>query len=203
MWVPIALSRDVPLGATRAVVIEGEERVVWRAHDGGVQVWEDRCPHRGMRLSLGFVRDNTLNCLYHGWTYEAGATCVRIPAHPDLKVPPTIKANAFPVREAGGMVWTEVGEGSGRSVVHGATPVASLPIDAPAPLLLEQIGGERISGRQLVIATLGGFEFHIGWHAVGAAKTMLHGALRSAGDPAAALHVLRRVRDTVEGARAA
>src|SRR5688500_6795520 len=142
MWVPVALSRDVPEGTTRALTIEGEERVAWRAADGRVQLWEDRCPHRGMRLSLGFVRGNSLNCLYHGWEYEAGARCVRIPAHPDLKVPPSITARAFPVREAGAMVWTEIGEGSGRSIVRGAAPLASLAIDAPAAVVLALIGGE-------------------------------------------------------------
>jgi phenylpropionate dioxygenase-like ring-hydroxylating dioxygenase large terminal subunit len=203
MWVPIALSRDVPFGVTRAVVIDGEERVAWRAADGAVQVWEDRCPHRGMRLSLGFVRGKTLNCLYHGWTYEADSTCIRIPAHPDLKVPATIKARAFPANEAGGMIWTEVGEGSGRAVVRGATPVASLAIDAPAEWLLNRLGGERVVGRQLVVAEFEGMEFQIGWHAVDATKTMLHGTLRSPDDPRRALQVLRRLRDAADEAQAA
>lgn len=203
MWVPVALSRDVSFGATRAVIIEGEERVVWRAADGAIQVWQDRCPHRGMRLSFGFVRGNTLNCLYHGWTYGADATCVRIPAHPDLSVPPTIRANAFPASEAGGMIWAEVGDGSGRSVVRGAKAVASLAIDAPASALIAAINGERIDGRQLMIATLEGMELNLGWHAVSASKTMLHAALRSAHDPRAALQALRKLRDRVDGAMAA
>jgi nitrite reductase/ring-hydroxylating ferredoxin subunit len=202
MWVPIALSRDVPEGTTRAVILDGEERVVWRAADGNIQVWEDRCPHRGMRLSLGFVRGNSLNCLYHGWEYEAGAHCVRIPAHPDLKVPPSIMARAFPAREAGGMIWTETGEASGRPVVRGAMPVASLAIEAPATALFERIGGEHVAGCQLVIAILEGIAFQIGWHAVSHAKTMLHAALRADAEPATALGILRRLRTAAEGALA-
>ena len=80
-WIPIALSRDVPVGVTRAVIVDTREVMIWRGEDGVAQVWEDRCPHRGMRLSLGFVRGNALNCLYHGWQYGAGANCLRIPAH--------------------------------------------------------------------------------------------------------------------------
>jgi nitrite reductase/ring-hydroxylating ferredoxin subunit len=203
MWVPIALSRDVPLATTRAVILEGEERVVWRAEDGGVQVWEDRCPHRGMRLSLGFVRGTALNCLYHGWTYEADARCVRIPAHPDLKVPPTITAYAFPVREAGGMIWTLTGEGGGRSVVRGAMALVSLAIEAPAAAVLARVGGEQVSGRQLVITTLQGIEFNIGWHVANAAKTMLHVALRTDGDVRTAIGIVRGLRTEIEGALAA
>ena len=203
MWVPVALSRDVPFCTTRAVVVDGEELMVWRAADGAVQVWEDRCPHRGMRLSLGFVRGNELNCLYHGWTYEAGATCVRIPAHPNLKVPPTIKANAYPVREAGGMIWTAVGDVAERSAVHGATAVASLAVEVPASVVLGRIAGERLTGMQLIIATLDEMRFQIGWHVVSTAKTMLHAALRSAHHPNAALPTLHRLRDSAERAGAA
>src|ERR1700712_4572612 len=104
MWVPIALSRDVPKGVTRAVILDGEELVAWRAEAGTMQVWEDRCPHRGMRLSYGFIRGERLNCLYHGWEYGADASCRRIPAHPDLTVPPTIKAKAYEATESGGLV---------------------------------------------------------------------------------------------------
>jgi nitrite reductase/ring-hydroxylating ferredoxin subunit len=203
MWVPIALSRDVPEGVTRAVVIEGEERVIWRAEDGAVQVWEDRCPHRGMRLSLGFVRGGALNCLYHGWTYGSDARCTRIPAHPDLKVPPSIKANAFPAREAGGMILTELGGGGGSAIVRGAAPVASFAVEAPAAAILARIDGEPIAGHQIVIATLGGLELNIGWHIVSATKTMLHTALRGAGEIGHALAVLRALRAELEGAIAA
>ena len=100
-WTAIALSRDVPPENTRAVKVDGREIVIWRGADGEAHVWEDRCPHRGMRLSFGFVRGTVLNCLYHGWRYGASGSCAGIPAHPDLTVPPTIKANAFPVRESG------------------------------------------------------------------------------------------------------
>ena len=63
MWVPIALGRDVPRATTRAVILGGEELVAWRAEGGAVAIWEDRCPHRGMRLSFGFVRGDS--CLLY------------------------------------------------------------------------------------------------------------------------------------------
>ena len=104
-WHPVALSIDVPTGITRAVILENREIVVWRGDDGNVHAWDDRCPHRGMRLSYGFVRGGSLNCLYHGWQYEGSGRCMRIPAHPDLEVPKTIRATAYAARESGGVVW--------------------------------------------------------------------------------------------------
>ncbi|MFR3706963.1 MAG: Rieske 2Fe-2S domain-containing protein [Enterobacter hormaechei] len=38
------------MGITRL----GEQIVVWRNKDGQVQALEDRCPHRGARLSMGW-----------------------------------------------------------------------------------------------------------------------------------------------------
>jgi phenylpropionate dioxygenase-like ring-hydroxylating dioxygenase large terminal subunit len=129
-WTAIALSRDVPPESTRAVRVDDREIVVWRGAEGTVQVWEDRCPHRGMRLSYGFVRGNVLNCLYHGWKYGASGSCAGIPAHPDLNVPPTIRATAFPVRERGGMVWTSFDGDAGEvpALPDAVVPIASVAV---------------------------------------------------------------------------
>lgn len=56
------------------------------------------CPHRGMRLSLGFIRGDQVACLYHGWHYDAGQ-CRYIPAHPQLTPPETIRVQAFETAE--------------------------------------------------------------------------------------------------------
>ena len=198
MWVPIALSRDVPPGTTRAVISDGKEYVLWRGGDGSLQLWEDRCPHRGMRLSLGFVRGNALNCLYHGWEYAAASQCVRIPAHPDLAVPGTIKANAFTVIEAGAMIWTSDGSTDDPPMIAGAHPLCSLAIRAPSQAVIDAFGAETSRVTQSWITRLAGFPLLIGWHAVDEAKTMLHAVLAGDGDARAATQVLRDLRDRLE-----
>ncbi len=53
LWYPVLASWEVqsaPVGITRL----GEQIVVWRNKDGQVQALEDRCPHRGARLSMGW-----------------------------------------------------------------------------------------------------------------------------------------------------
>lgn len=104
-WLPVALSVDVPAGVAAPVLLQGRELVLWRSAGGRIQAWEDRCPHRGMRLSFGFVRGEALACLYHGWRFGADAACTAIPAHPDLTPPATLRANAFACAEAGGLVF--------------------------------------------------------------------------------------------------
>jgi phenylpropionate dioxygenase-like ring-hydroxylating dioxygenase large terminal subunit len=198
-WIPIALGRDVPVGVTRAVIIDGRELVIWRGDGGVAQVWEDRCPHRGMRLSLGFVRGNALNCLYHGWEYGAGAQCLRIPAHPDLTVPPTIRANAFASAEAGGMIWMSVDAADAPPALPELTPVLSLAIDAAPSVAFAPFGG---ADRQLITVPLGGDTLTIGWHPVHAEKTMLH-ATTSGSDIAVATRYLRALRRGIEQGAAA
>jgi phenylpropionate dioxygenase-like ring-hydroxylating dioxygenase large terminal subunit len=107
-WVPIGLERDIQPLSSHPVVVDNFRIAVWRSVDGPVQVWEDRCPHRGMRLSFGFVRRNRLTCLYHGWTYEEEGSCVSIPAHPDLQPPKTICTNSFPVAGSRGIIYTNL-----------------------------------------------------------------------------------------------
>lgn len=198
MWVPIALSRDVPPGATRAVILGGEERVIWRADSGGVHVWEDRCPHRGMRLSFGFVRGQGLNCLYHGWEYGTSASCRRIPAHPDLTVPATIKANAFECAEAGDMIWTSVGEPVPLPTLATSSPLATMAVDAPIEIILALTAAVPYSGAQVFAAELDGIALQIGWHVAAADRTMLHAGMLGDGDPLTALHSLRALRANAE-----
>lgn len=104
-WIPVALSADIEAGTSAGTLVNGEERVVWRDDKGAIHVWEDRCPHRGMRMSFGFVRGDHIACLYHGWRYDTGGQCRYIPAHPDLDVPQTIKVPTFAATERAGVIW--------------------------------------------------------------------------------------------------
>jgi len=104
-WFPVALRKDIEAGRSVGVRLFDRELCVWRDQRGNIHAWEDRCPHRGMRLSLGFVRGNKVACLYHGWQYDAEGQCRFIPAHPDLEVPPTIRVARYACCERVGMVW--------------------------------------------------------------------------------------------------
>lgn len=84
-----------------------------------------------MRLSHGFVRGEVLSCIYHGWSYSQAGTCVRIPAHPGLVPPETIRVVTHTVEEAGGIVWVAVGEpAAGPSQFDGLVALRSLPVEA-------------------------------------------------------------------------
>ncbi|WP_138472631.1 Rieske (2Fe-2S) protein [Poseidonocella sp. HB161398] len=102
---PVALAHDLPPGRVQRAFAGGRDLVLWRSASGRAMAWDNRCPHRGMRLSHGFVRGERLACLYHGWQYGTEAACAHIPAHPDLAPPATIRAAAYDLAEAGGVIW--------------------------------------------------------------------------------------------------
>jgi vanillate O-demethylase ferredoxin subunit len=86
--------------------LAGYELVVWRAQDGAINVWENRCPHRGVRLSMGHHRGDTLQCQYHGWQFGSGdGACRFVPAHRDA-APPAVAVKTWPVEVRHGFVWT-------------------------------------------------------------------------------------------------
>jgi ferredoxin-NADP reductase/nitrite reductase/ring-hydroxylating ferredoxin subunit len=106
-WYPIAASHDLPFRHVFHGQLLGRELAVWRADDGYVNVWENRCLHRGVRLSLGINDGRELKCQYHGWRYaNRTAGCTYIPAHPSDAPARTITNRTFPAVERYGLVWS-------------------------------------------------------------------------------------------------
>lgn len=104
-WEPIGLVSDLTSQTAQRANCSGVDLAIWRGQDGEVHAWENRCPHRGMRLSYGFVRENILTCLYHGWRYDGSGSCVAIPAHPALTPPKTIRVQKFACTVQNGLIW--------------------------------------------------------------------------------------------------
>jgi phenylpropionate dioxygenase-like ring-hydroxylating dioxygenase large terminal subunit len=130
-WIAIGLSCDLRQGMAMPACIDDVDLAIWRAASGEVHAWGDRCPHRGMRLSQGFVRGETLSCIYHGWQYGSDGGCNYIPAHPRLVPPKSICATTYACKNAGGLIWVAPNDThSEPPSLPNAIPVRSLPIHA-------------------------------------------------------------------------
>lgn len=195
MWIPIGLSRDIPAGIAAPVVLAGRELVVWRTRGGELRLFVDRCPHRGMRLSFGFVREEALVCLYHGWRWGADGGCRAIPAHPDLTPPASLVVARVAVRETGGLVLAHLAAPADPPPeIAPARPVATLALDRPAGDVADRLG----SG-PLVTVEAGGVRLLVGIQPVDDARAALHVlALDSAVAPLAALAAAEALRDDLE-----
>ncbi len=104
-WYVVLESKQVdrkPLGVTRL----GEKLVFWRDSNQQVYCAFDRCPHRGVQLSLGEVHQDHLQCPFHGFEFDASGQCVLIPAEGRNNQPPTAqRLLTYPTHEAHGFIW--------------------------------------------------------------------------------------------------
>ncbi len=108
-WHAVAAAADVPPGRLVAARLLGREVVLWRAADGNVRAWENRCPHRGTRLSIGRIEGDEVVCAYHGWHFDGGARCTLIPSMPDLAAKTQARVLVFHTIEKYGLVWVCIG----------------------------------------------------------------------------------------------
>lgn len=109
-WHVISKASDLQTGQLMKFRLLDTDLVVWRSDDGQVQVWEDRCPHRSVRLSMGTIANNTVVCSYHGMAYSPAGKCVNVPAHPGYTPPKQACVRTFQVKERYGLIYVCLGE---------------------------------------------------------------------------------------------
>jgi phenylpropionate dioxygenase-like ring-hydroxylating dioxygenase large terminal subunit len=111
-WYPVSWASKVT-GRPRAVTVCGEKITLIRDR-GTAYALRDRCPHRGVPLSLGRQEfPGTLSCPYHGWTFDVGTGLLRaaITDGPDSPICGKVAVETYPVEERLGMVWVYLGDG--------------------------------------------------------------------------------------------
>jgi phenylpropionate dioxygenase-like ring-hydroxylating dioxygenase large terminal subunit len=110
-WYVVGLAREFPVLELHGQVVAEKPLVLWRSAAGRVVAFDERCCHKRMPLSQGrLIAGGLLECAYHGLCYDAAGSCVRIPSHPDGRIPPQAKLRAFPVLEQDGLVWVWPGD---------------------------------------------------------------------------------------------
>jgi phthalate 4,5-dioxygenase oxygenase subunit len=110
-WMPTIPSADLPLGCDpRRIRVLGEDLVAFRDRSGTIGIIDETCPHRGASMALARVEECGLRCLYHGWLVAADGRVLETPAEPEEHgFKERVRTGSYPVREAGGMVWTYFG----------------------------------------------------------------------------------------------
>ena len=92
--------------STRTIL--GEPVVLFRRRDGSLAALADRCPHRFLPLSMGTLINDTVQCGYHGMTFDGHGTCVRIPEQ--TLIPPAARVRSYAVTERMGLAWIWMGD---------------------------------------------------------------------------------------------
>ena len=69
-WQPIFLSEKLGVGKAKPVKVMHEAFTLFRGASGKAHLIDARCPHRGVQLSAGWVEDDCIRCMYHGWMFD-------------------------------------------------------------------------------------------------------------------------------------
>src|SRR5690625_6511886 len=85
----------------------GEDLLLYRQQDGGLVALHDSCPHRRLPLSMGRLVGDTVECGYHGLTFNGQGQCVRAPAC--TEIPARAVVPHYPCVERDGRIWVWMG----------------------------------------------------------------------------------------------
>ena len=224
-WFPVCRGEEAAPRHIVHTALLGRELAVWRADDGTVNAWENRCPHRGVRLSVGTNLGDRLKCRYHGWTYASGSgQCIERPAHPGEKPPSLVRARRFGCVEVDGYVWVRLaGEdddapapGFGSGAPPPGLTLRSIHVRAPAAAVADALvrhagkasdgsAAEAIDPYLLRSVHAEAREIRYALQPVADAETFIHASLAQAPPAAERIAVLRRengrlraLRDAIE-----
>jgi phenylpropionate dioxygenase-like ring-hydroxylating dioxygenase large terminal subunit len=102
-WFPIALAAQVG-DRPVAVRLLDIDLVIFRS-EGRLVVARDLCPHRGMRLSCGWVDHGQIVCPYHGLHFDADGRCTSIPSRPEARLSARLSLTTLACIERFGLIW--------------------------------------------------------------------------------------------------
>ena len=83
----VAAQSDAIGKSLTSLKILGEDILFYRNTIGDVVALEDACPHRKLPLSMGRLLGDTVQCGYHGLTFDCSGRCVNAPPQPVQPMP--------------------------------------------------------------------------------------------------------------------
>ncbi|MES2535002.1 MAG: aromatic ring-hydroxylating dioxygenase subunit alpha [Pseudomonadota bacterium] len=102
-----AFSRDVKDSLLARTFLE-QAVVMFRDSEGKPVAMADRCPHRGVPLSLGKLIGDVVRCTYHGLRIGADGKCKHIPCQ-DM-IPAQAAVQTYPLHDKYNLTWIWMGE---------------------------------------------------------------------------------------------
>jgi phenylpropionate dioxygenase-like ring-hydroxylating dioxygenase large terminal subunit len=128
-WYVAAWDHELAPGKLLARTILNRPIVLYRgAGEGGdanpAMALDDRCAHRGAKLSNGRVEGDAVRCLYHGLKFDGTGRCVQIPGQDNI--PTQLGVRSYPIVEREHLVWIWMGDPAvaDPALIHGVPYLA-------------------------------------------------------------------------------
>ncbi len=111
IWYVVLESKEVKGGKLLGVKRLNKSLVFYREEDGSVVCMEDKCSHRGVKLSIGKLEGNCVTCPFHGFEFNSSGECITIPANgKSSKVSSRFNVRTYPTYERNGFIFVYNGE---------------------------------------------------------------------------------------------
>lgn len=116
--------------------------VMYRKEDGTAVAVGGRCPHRHFPLGASCLKGDTIECGYHGITFDADGQCVKIPSQ--AHTPRSYRIPTYPLVEHG--IWAFIWMGDADKADPALLPdleAIGYEIEGhlPEPFYVEHVGG--------------------------------------------------------------
>jgi phenylpropionate dioxygenase-like ring-hydroxylating dioxygenase large terminal subunit len=119
-WFQVAYPDDLAPGEATALRYWSTDLVLWRDDIGDFHLQDAYCPHLGAHLGVGGkVSGTTLECPFHGWTYDGEGACVNIPYSERVNRKARLRTYPVAVRNDMVMAWRHP---------EGAAPTYEIPV---------------------------------------------------------------------------
>ena len=109
-WYAVSTSAQLTADRPHPVRVLGEPLALFRDEKKVARAFADRCPHKNVKLSDGKMNKGTLECFYHGWTFDSTSGAVtKVPALPSDCQLPKQCVKTFPCIEKNDIIWVYPG----------------------------------------------------------------------------------------------
>jgi vanillate O-demethylase monooxygenase subunit len=109
-WYMICPETEIKANKIKSIRLLGKSIVLFRTSENEIIALEDRCCHRNVKLSLGFLKNDRIVCGYHGWQYDTDGLCRCIPSQSTgAKIPPTAKIKRYHTKMYNRWLWIFMG----------------------------------------------------------------------------------------------
>jgi phenylpropionate dioxygenase-like ring-hydroxylating dioxygenase large terminal subunit len=107
-WYVGAWDHEIMDGKLLERRILNEPVVFYRGASGRVVALDNRCCHRGAKLSQGRIEEDSVRCMYHGLKFDPSGKCVQIPGQE--RIPPQLGVKSYPVVDRDHLIWIWMGD---------------------------------------------------------------------------------------------
>lgn len=126
-WHPIAPVEMLAAGEAKPIRVLGEILTLYRGQSGQAYLVGGHCAHRRTLLHTGWVQDEKLRCIYHGWRFDGQGQCDEAPAEGPATAA-RVRIPGYALREYCGLIFAYMGPGEAPA------------FDLPRKLAFEQPG---------------------------------------------------------------